>query len=106
MCIRDRNKIIFCSANEYNDLEIIRDGKTQHKTVKYYKYFEINKLERKDQKALKDVVKWYDSTAYIHIDHVFSNNIEDIISDLSSSNSLILDMRGYPNSNTLSLIHI
>ena len=97
---KELNKIIFCSANEYNDLEIIRDGKTQHKTVKYYKYFEINKLERKDQKALKDVVKWYDSTAYIHIDHVFSNNIEDIISDLSSSNSLILDMRGYPNSNT------
>ncbi|HEX4887396.1 MAG TPA: S41 family peptidase [Luteibaculaceae bacterium] len=97
---RELNKLLFCNRKENNVITIERDGKISNLKIKAYNFQKLYQLERGYHKKFKDqlAIKWIGKIAYVHINNLFEENFEENLSEIKKSSSLIIDMRGYPNS--------
>jgi C-terminal processing protease CtpA/Prc len=91
--MRDISYNILKSNAEKIDLIILRNGKTEEKTIKTYSYKELNY-----KKTEKEFFRMLDNNvAYVYMGSVDSKKLNDVFNQIKHTKGLVIDFRNYPS---------
>lgn len=91
--LRDISRKLLRSNAETINLTILRDGKTEEKTIKTYAYSEI-----KIKKEPKEFFKMLDGNiAYVYMGSVNADLLPEVIEKIKNTKGLVIDFRSYPS---------
>lgn len=91
--LRDISRKLLRSNAETINLTILRDGKTEEKTIKTYPYSEI-----KIKKEPKEFFKMLDGNiAYVYMGSVNADLLPEVFEKIKNTKGLVIDFRSYPS---------
>ncbi|MCY1663491.1 S41 family peptidase [Chryseobacterium sp. SL1] len=91
--LRDISRKLLRSNAETISLTILRDGKTEEKTIKTYAYSEI-----KIKKEPKEFFKMLDGNiAYVYMGSVNADLLPEVFEKIKNTKGLVIDFRSYPS---------
>lgn len=91
--LRDISRKLLRSNAETINLTILRDGKTEEKTIKTYAYSEI-----KIKKEPKEFFKMLDGNiAYVYMGSVNADLLPEVFEKIKNTKGLVIDFRSYPS---------
>jgi C-terminal processing protease CtpA/Prc len=91
--LRDISRKLLRSNAEIINLTILRDGKTEEKTIKTYAYSEI-----KIKKEPKEFFKMLDGNiAYVYMGSVNADLLPEVFEKIKNTKGLVIDFRSYPS---------
>lgn len=91
--LRDISRKLLRSNAETINLTILRDGKTEEKTIKTYTYSEI-----KIKKEPKEFFKMLDGNiAYVYMGSVNADLLPEVFEKIKNTKGLVIDFRSYPS---------
>ncbi|WBX99074.1 S41 family peptidase [Chryseobacterium gambrini] len=91
--LRDISRKLLRSNAETINLTILRDGKTEEKTIKTYAYSDI-----KIKKEPKEFFKMLDGNiAYVYMGSVNADLLPEVFEKIKNTKGLVIDFRSYPS---------
>lgn len=91
--LRDISRKLLRSNAETINLTILRDGKTEEKTIKTYAYSDI-----KIKKEPKEFFKMLDGNiAYVYMGSVNTDLLPEVFEKIKNTKGLVIDFRSYPS---------
>lgn len=91
--LRDISRKLLRSNAETINLTILRDGKTEEKTIKTYAYSDI-----KIKKEPKEFFKMLDGNiAYVYMGSVNADLLPEVFEKIKNTKGLVIDLRSYPS---------
>ncbi|NPA09446.1 MAG: peptidase S41 [Chlorobi bacterium] len=91
--LRDISRKLLRSNAETINLTILRDGKTEEKTIKTYAYSDI-----KIKKEPKEFFKMLDGKiAYVYMGSVNADLLPEVFEKIKNTKGLVIDFRSYPS---------
>lgn len=91
--LRDISRKLLRSNAETINLTILRDGKTEEKTIKTYAYSDI-----KIKKEPKEFFKMLDGNiAYVYMGSVNADLFPEVFEKIKNTKGLVIDFRSYPS---------
>ncbi|REC42097.1 MULTISPECIES: S41 family peptidase [Chryseobacterium] len=91
--LRDISRKLLRSNAETINLTILRDGKTEEKTIKTYTYSDI-----KIKKEPKEFFKMLDGNiAYVYMGSVNADLLPEVFEKIKNTKGLVIDFRSYPS---------
>ncbi|MDN4011813.1 S41 family peptidase [Chryseobacterium gambrini] len=91
--LRDISRKLLRSNAETISLTILRDGKTEEKTIKTYAYSDI-----KIKKEPKEFFKMLDGNiAYVYMGSVNADLLPEVFEKIKNTKGLVIDFRSYPS---------
>lgn len=91
--LRDISRKLLRSNAETINLTILRDGKTEEKTIKTYAYSDI-----KIKKEPKEFFKMLDGNiAYVYMGSVNADILPEVFEKIKNTKGLVIDFRSYPS---------
>ncbi|HAO07803.1 MAG TPA: peptidase S41 [Chryseobacterium sp.] len=91
--LRDISRKLLRSNAETINLTILRDGKTEEKTIKTYAYSDI-----KIKKESKEFFKMLDGNiAYVYMGSVNADLLPEVFEKIKNTKGLVIDFRSYPS---------
>lgn len=91
--LRDISRKLLRSNAETINLTILRDGKTEEKTIKTYAYSDI-----KIKKEPKEFFKMLNGNiAYVYMESVNADLLPEVFEKIKNTKGLVIDFRSYPS---------
>ncbi len=91
--LRDLSRRLLRSNAETITIKIIRNGKTEEKTIKTYTYSDL-KIKNEE----KEFFKMHDNdVAYVYMGSVNSDKLSEVFDKIKNTKGLIIDFRSYPS---------